>query len=53
MQNHTVVNTYAESLMISNDQSNDLGTGGLMVGHQLKQQMHLLRNKQLEPLTPP
>ena len=33
-------------------QSNDLSTGGLMVGHQLKQQMHLLRNKQLGPLTP-
>ena len=33
-------------------QSNDHSTGGQMVGHQLKQQMYLLRNKQLESLTP-
>ena len=33
-------------------QPNDHSTGGQMVGHQLKQQMYLLRNKQLESLTP-
>ena len=33
-------------------QSNDHGTSGQMVGHQLEQQMYLLRNKQLKSLTP-